>query len=222
MFDASFPYTFNDFGLLKTALTVPAPNRLDPNNQRLEFLGDAVLQLLVSETLYNRYPEASEGVLTDMRIHLVSGQGLLQRVPHLDPAFHDGLHYFNRGTTWKPKAEIDAIEALLGAAWLDGGMDAARCFFNALYSEADFQGVAHCTGTSDNPKGELQQYAQRHYQIEPCYQLVRREGPDHAPIFYCSATLNDLTEEGSGATRKAAEMVAARKLLTTLQQNDPQ
>ena len=126
MLNASFPYVFKDFALLKTALTVPAPNRQEPDNQRLEFLGDAVLQLLVSDTLYTRYPEADEGVLTDMRIHLVSGQGLLQRIPHLNPAFHDGLNHFNRGKTWKPKAEVDAVEALLGAAWLDGGMEAAK------------------------------------------------------------------------------------------------
>ncbi|MBQ9694066.1 MAG: ribonuclease III family protein [Kiritimatiellae bacterium] len=202
--------------MLKTALTVPAPNRLEPDNQRLEFLGDAVLQLLVSEVLYIRYPKADEGVLTDMRIHLVSGQGLLQRIPHLDPAFHESLTYFNKGKTWKQKAEVDAVEALLGAAWLDGGKTAAQKFFQQLYTESDFQSVAHCTGVSDNPKGELQQYAQRTLQTEPVYQLIRREGPDHSPRFYCSATLNLLTAEGSGATRKAAEMAAARNLLTRL------
>ncbi|MBR4946522.1 MAG: ribonuclease III [Kiritimatiellae bacterium] len=216
MFNANFPYVFKDFALLKTALTVPAPNRQEPDNQRLEFLGDAVLQLLVSDTLYTRYPEADEGVLTDMRIHLVSGQGLLQRIPHLDPAFHDSLHYFNRGKTWKTKAEVDAVEALLGAAWLDGGMEAAKVFFTLLYTDADFDGVSHCTGVSDNPKGELQQYAQRFLQTEPLYQLLRREGPDHAPNFFCSATLNGTSAEGSGSTRKAAEMMAARNLLALL------
>ena len=221
MLNASFPYVFKDFALLKTALTVPAPNRQEPDNQRLEFLGDAVLQLLVSDTLYTRYPEADEGVLTDMRIHLVSGQGLLQRIPHLNPAFHDSLNHFNRGKTWKPKAEVDAVEALLGAAWLDGGMEAAKVFFNLLYTEADFKSVSHCTGVSDNPKGELQQYAQRFLQTEPRYELLRREGPDHAPNFFCSATLNEHTTEGSGPTRKAAEVMAARNLLALLHELNP-
>jgi ribonuclease-3 len=214
--NASFPYVFKDFALLKTALTVPAPNRQEPDNQRLEFLGDAVLQLLVSDTLYTRYPEADEGVLTDMRIHLVSGQGLLQRIPHLNPAFHDGLNHFNRGKTWKPKAEVDAVEALLGAAWLDGGLPAAEVFFELLFSEADFQSVAHCTGVSDNPKGELQQFAQQHYQTEPVYTLLERSGPDHAPTFRASVTLAGHTAEGTGATRKAAEAIAAKALFAQL------
>ena len=70
---SDFPYTFKDAALKRRALTVPAPNRREPDNQRLEFLGDAVLQLLVSERLYALYPNADEGVLTDMRLHLVSG-----------------------------------------------------------------------------------------------------------------------------------------------------
>ena len=108
------------------------------------------------------------------------------------------------------------MEALLGAAWLDGGMEAAKVFFTLLYTDADFDGVSHCTGVSDNPKGELQQYAQRFLQTEPLYQLLRREGPDHAPNFFCSATLNGTSAEGSGSTRKAAEMMAARNLLALL------
>lgn len=217
MLKNDFPYTFHDFALLKTALTVPAPNRIEADNQRLEFLGDAVLQMFVSDALYRRYPQAAEGILTDMRSHLVSGQGLLKRIPKLGEAFHEGLQQFNRGKSWKPKAEVDAIEALIGAAWLDGGFTAAKCFFDLLYSEEDFRSVAHCTGVSDNPKGELQQYAQKRFQAEPVYALVSREGPDHAPVFRCSATLKGQTAEGSGATRKAAETEAARKLLQVLQ-----
>lgn len=221
MLKSAFPYLFKDFSLLRTALTVPAPNRQEADNQRLEFLGDAVLQVLVSDALYRRYPEASEGVLTDMRQHLVSGQGLLQRIPHLGAAFREGLETFNKGKTWKPKAEVDAVEALIGAAWLDGGIDAARSFFDALFSEADFQSVAHCTGVSDNPKGELQQYAQRFFQTEPVYTLLTREGPDHAPTFKCAAQLNGISAEGVGASRKAAEMEAAGKVLQSLLQMKP-
>lgn len=213
---AEFPYTFKDYALLKTALTVPAPNRQEPDNQRLEYLGDAVLELLISDALYRRYPDASEGVLTDMRLHLVSGRGLLARVPKLGAAFREGLERFNQHKTWKPKAEVDAIEALIGAAWLDGGLPAAEVFFELLFSEADFQSVAHCTGVSDNPKGELQQFAQQHYQTEPVYTLLERSGPDHAPTFRASVTLAGHTAEGTGATRKAAEAIAAKALFTQL------
>ncbi len=213
---AEFPYTFKDYALLKTALTVPAPNRQEPDNQRLEYLGDAVLELLISDALYRRYPDASEGVLTDMRLHLVSGRGLLERVPKLGAAFREGLERFNQHKTWKPKAEVDAIEALIGAAWLDGGLPAAEVFFELLFSEADFQSVAHCTGVSDNPKGELQQFAQQHYQTEPVYTLLERSGPDHAPTFRASVTLAGHTAEGTGATRKAAEAIAAKALFAQL------
>jgi ribonuclease-3 len=213
---AEFPYVFKDYALLKTALTVPAPNRQEPDNQRLEYLGDAVLELLMSDALYRRYPEASEGVLTDMRLHLVSSRGLLERVENLGAAFREGLEVFNQHKTWKPKAEVDAIEALLGAAWLDGGLPAAEIFFNLLFKETDFQSVAHCTGVSDNPKGELQQYAQQYLQTEPVYTLLERSGPAHAPTFRCAVTLNGKTAEGSAATRKAAEAVAAKALLAML------
>lgn len=213
---AEFPYTFKDYALLKTALTVPAPNRQEPDNQRLEYLGDAVLELLISDALYRRYPDASEGVLTDMRLHLVSGRGLLARVPKLGAAFREGLERFNQHKTWKPKAEVDAIEALIGAAWLDGGLPAAEVFFELLFSEADFQSVAHCTGVSDNPKGELQQFAQQHYQTEPVYTLLERSGPDHAPTFRASVTLAGHTAEGTGTTRKTAEAIAAKALFAQL------
>ena len=218
MLKAEFPYVFKDYALLKTALTVPAPNRQEPDNQRLEYLGDAVLQLLMSDALYGRYPEANEGVLTDMRLHLVSSKGLLERVPKLGEAFREGLEAFNHHKTWKPKAEVDAVEALLGAAWLDGGLPAAEVFFNLLFSEADFQSVAHCTGVSDNPKGELQQYAQQRLQTEPTYELLARSGPDHAPTFRCAVALGEHMAEGTGPTRKAAEAVAAKALLARLLQ----
>lgn len=208
----NFPYTFKDPSLLRTALTVPAANRREADNQRLEFLGDSVLELLSSEVLYQRYPHATEGVLTDMRLHLVSGSAILQRKARLGKAFTEGLAHFNRGYTWNPKAEVDAVEALLGAAWLDGGLDAARCFFNLLYTEADFESVAHCTGVSDNPKGELQQYAQKRGAADPVYQEIERTGPSHAPTFRYSVSLMGKTAEGSGATRKAAEREAAQKL----------
>ncbi|MBO7181783.1 MAG: ribonuclease III [Kiritimatiellae bacterium] len=220
MLKAEFPYSFEDYALLRTALTVPAPNRKEPDNQRLEYLGDAVLQLLISDALYQRYPEANEGVLTDMRLHLVSSRGLLERVPKLGAAFQEGLATFNRNKTWQPKAEVDAVEALLGAAWLDGGLPAAKCFFQLLFSEEDFQSVAHCTGISDNPKGELQQYTQRHHQGEPVYTLLEQSGPAHAPSFRCSVTVLGQTTEGYGASRKAAEAMAAKTLLEALLANE--
>ena len=209
------PYAFRDPALLRTALTVPAPNRRLPDNQRLEFLGDAVLQLLVSECLYALYPEADEGVLTDMRLHLVSGKALLARADRL--GLGALLAERNLGHAWPQKAVADAVEAVVGAAWLDGGKEGAQALFDTLFREDDFHGLRHCTGDSDNPKGALQQLGQKRFRSEPVYALVATEGPSHAPRFRCSASLGGKTAEGAGTSRKAAEAEAARALLGMLE-----
>lgn len=211
---STLPYAFRDPALLRTALTVPAPNRREPDNQRLEFLGDAVLQLLVSERLYALYPAVDEGVLTDMRLHLVSGKALLARAERL--GLGALLAERNLGHGWPQKALADAVEAVVGAAWLDGGKEGAQALFDALFHEDDFRGLRHCTGDSDNPKGALQQLGQKRFHAEPAYALVATEGPQHAPRFRCSASLGGETAEGTGASRKAAEVEAARNLLERL------
>lgn len=208
---SDFPYTFKDAALKRRALTVPAPNRREPDNQRLEFLGDAVLQLLVSERLYALYPNADEGVLTDMRLHLVSGKALLERADRLKVG--ELLTEHNLGLAWPKKALVDATEALFGAVWLDGGMDGVRPLFDTFFRAEDFQNLNHCTGDSDNPKGELQRLGQRQFHEEPKYTLLAMEGPSHAPWFRCSVMLGSETAEGSGPSRKAAEADAARRLL---------
>lgn len=209
----ALPYQFQDNTLLRTALTVPAPNRHEPDYQRLEFLGDAVLQLLVSERLFAAYPEALEGELTERRIHLVSGKSLAQRAPRLN--LEALLREVNPGHTWPAKACIDTVEALLGAAWLDGGRPAAEALFQILFAPEDFQG-ALLSAEDDNPKGALQRFAQHRFKTMPTYALIACEGPNHAPSFRCSATLEGHTAEGTGPTRKAAESDAARTLLSQL------
>lgn len=211
---AAFPYDFRDPTLLRTALTVPAPNRREPDNQRLEFLGDAVLQLLASERLYALYPGVDEGVLTNMRLHLVSGKALLARAERLGLGVL--LAERNLGHVWPRKAVADAVEAVIGAAWLDGGMVGARALFDVLFRESDFLGLRHCTSDSNNPKGILQQVGQKRFCGEPVYALVAKAGPQHAPRFHCSASLGGKVAEGRGATRKAAEAEAARRLLGML------
>ena len=210
-------YSFHNPTLLAEALTVPASTRPGADNQRLEFLGDAVLQLLVSERLYARYPKADEGVLTDMRMHLVSGDALLKRSDRLGPkGLRSLLKTANPGLTWPEKALTDAVEAVVGAAFLDGGYAAANILTDTLFKEEDWQSVAHCTGVSDNPKGELQQLGQKAYGEEPVYALIASEGPSHAPRFRCSAALAGRTAEGTGRTRRRAEADAAAHLLKML------
>lgn len=209
-------YVFRRPELLRQALTIPWANRPEPDNQRLEFLGDAVLQLLVSEKLYARHPEADEGRLTAMRARLVSGKALLQRAERLGTVFLDGLAANNIGKQWPPKAIADAVEAYFGAVWCDGGLPAVTACLKQFYTEADYRAVDHATDISDNPKGALQQFAQKHFHEQPQYTTLAIEGPMHAPTLRCSVSLLGETAEGTGTTRKAAEGQAARVLLARL------
>lgn len=212
-----FPdYTFSDPELLRLACTVPHPNQ-KTDNQRLEFLGDAVLQILVSERLYAAHPLRDEGDLTQLRSALVSGKTLLRKAKAL--ALGEFLKQCNPDEPRPEKALVDALEALFGALWLDGGRPAAEALLERLYTEAEFTDTAPLqTGgiLSDNPKGALATLAQQHAKPLPHYTLLATEGPAHAPTFRCSVSFDGRTAEGSGSTRKAAEARAAEILLRTL------
>jgi len=208
------PLPVRDPELLRTALTVPRANAQGPDYQRLEYLGDAVLQLLASDAVYRRFPGAGEGELSEMRCRLVSGKALQGYSERL--AVAERLAAQNPGVPWPPKALADATEALFGAAWLDGGLPAAQALFDALYAEADLLKLGQATHASGNPKGALLEYAQRVHHAEPAYALLEREGPDHAPRFRCAASLAGQTAEGEGPTRRTAEAEAARRLLQRL------
>ncbi len=208
-FTDQIPYTFKNEALLRRALTTPSAKHKDPDNQRLEFLGDAVLQLLVSERLYRLYPCADEGTLSVMRRLLVSGEALFKKASTFCGGMMRLLDCANPQTPTTKKAQIDAIEALIGAAWEDGGRDAAEQLLAVLYSPRDFAGVAMSTDVTDNPKGELLQVAQLRYATEPIYAELEKIGPLHAPTFTCSVTLGGNVATGNGSSRKAAEKQAA-------------
>lgn len=209
-------YTFSDPGLLRLACTVPLPNR-NESYQRLEFLGDAVLQILVSERLYAAHPDRDEGALTQLRSALVSGKALLHKAKQLNLA--ELLETFNPGESWPEKALTDATEALFGALWLDGGRPAAEALLAALYTDADFADASPLRGDgalSENPKGTLATVAQKGGRPLPVYTLLATEGPGHAPRFRCAVTFDGRRAEGEGPSRKAAEAEAAEALLRTL------
>lgn len=209
-------YAFRNPALLATALAVPKANSQTEDNQRLEFLGDAVLQILVSEVLYARYPQADEGHLTAMRAQLVSGRALLARAGRL-PGFLPALQEANPAPGWPQKAVADAVEAYFGALWCDGGLAAAKALFGVLYREEDFAAVAQSSLAAHNPKGALQTYAQKRFGREPAYRVVAEEGPAHAPLFRCEAALAGLAAQGEGPSRKMAEAAAAETLLRLLE-----
>ena len=218
---ARLGYSFRDESLLRLALTHPSvaheANTPTAHNQRLEFLGDSVLGLVLSRELYEKFPDADEGQLTKSRARLVNAAALAAHGRSL------GLgHYLvlsqgeeNTGGRERNSALADAFEAVLGAVFLDGGWEAARAFVLREFAD-DLAGLALPSGI-ENPKGELQELLQAKSPVAPVYQTISAEGPDHDRQFIC-AVLHDGMElaRGSGKSKKAAESDAALAALQKL------
>jgi len=214
-------YHFRDESILRLALTHPSvaheASTPTPHNQRLEFLGDSVLGLILSQQLYEKFPEADEGLLTKSRARLVNATTLATHGRALNLGAHLVLSRGEENTGGRERASAlaDAFEALLGAIFLDGGLDAAREFVLREFA-ADFSELAEPAGI-DNPKGELQELLQSKSPSAPEYQFISASGPDHDRDFEC-AVLHDGAElaRGRGKSKKAAESDAALAALQKL------
>lgn len=214
-------HSFRDESLLRLALTHPSlahdANAALPHNQRLEFLGDAVLGLVLSRQLYEKFPEANEGLLTKARAKLVNSVSLAAhgRALNLGAQLILSRGEENTGGRERPSALTDAFEALLGAIYLDAGLEVATEFILREFA-ADIAELAEPTGI-ENPKGELQELLQGQSPTAPVYQTISAEGPDHDRQFLC-AVLHDGAElaRGSGKSKKAAESDAASGALKKL------
>ena len=207
-------YNFRDKSLLEQALTTPACRMDRPSvsdNQRLEFLGDAVFGFLAADAVYNAYPEEQEGALTVRRTHLVSGATLAETAERIE------LRKYlmrNKGATELPpcaKPLSDAMEAVMGAVWLDGGLDAARSVFAKLNLPVD----EPLNEWRANPKGALQVRAQAlRPSCHPEYVVDSVTGPDHAPIVTVTVRVRGMGEATATAgSKSAAEVAAAAALL---------
>lgn len=215
-------YTFQDVGLLELALTHPSSDRNQSgvrlNNQRLEFLGDAVLQLVLTTELYHRFPEEDEGMLTKTRAALVNQETLatLARQIGLGPLLSMSAGEAGNGGRDRPTSLCDAFESLLGAIHEDGGFEAARPVILNLFKETLSQ-VVLAEPTHLNPKGELQEILQSRTNQPPTYEVISSDGPDHDREFVC-AVFHDGTElgRGEGKSKKSAESSAASAALDVL------
>ena len=209
-----FGYTFGNEALLEEALTTPS-YRMDvpeaKDNQRLEFLGDAVLGMLSAERLYAEFPNEAEGPLTVRRTHMVSAVALCEAASRLGLAPRLRRNAGAADLPRNAKTLADAIEAIIGAAYLDGGFAAAKQVFAALELSAN----AAEDEWSGNPKGELQVRAQamkppRH----PEYELLKTEGKAHEPVFTVRVTVDGMgSATASAHSHKQAESLAAAELL---------
>jgi ribonuclease-3 len=214
MAEEIFGYTFKNRTLLEEALTTPSCKMDRPgvrDNQRLEFLGDSVLGLLSAESLYLSHPGSEEGRLTVKRTQMVSTPALCAAAER--SGLRERLRR-NRGAAELPsnsKTLADAVEAVMGAAWLDGGMEAAKTVFESLGLSGNADGEERFA----NPKGELQIRAQamRPPQL-PRYELLSTSGRAHSPVFTVRVSVEGMgTATAAAGSHKAAEAEAAQKLL---------
>ena len=220
-FQERLGHRFRDESLLRLALTHPSiaheQNLALPHNQRLEFLGDAVLGMILSRELFEKFPEADEGSLTKSRAKLVNAATLAAhgREIGVGAQLHFSKGEENAGGRERASALADGFEAVLGAIFLDGGFDVVREFVLREFKD-DFGLLGGSMGI-ENPKGELQELLQARSPSAPQYQTISAEGPDHDRDFEC-AVLHDGVElaRGRGKSKKAAEInaaVAALKIL---------
>ena len=200
-------YRFRDPSLLRQALTHPSRAMGREDNQRLEFLGDAVLQLIMSEQLYRTHPQDQEGGLTHLRALLVCEEALSQvaRSLHVGEALLLDRGEELTGGRDKPSVLCDAMEAILAAVYLDGGLEAARQVVQRHWPRAE-----EIRRPMQDSKGELQEYLQAGGGDPPEYRILAQSGPTHQPLF--EAAVYDHGRElarATGHSKKAAEQAAA-------------
>lgn len=217
-------YQFRQLQLLNEALTHKSHvNEIRPksgeHNERLEFLGDAVLSLIVSEHLAASCPDSTEGELSKLKARLVSEASLAKAARILDIG---ALLRLGRGeelTQGRDKNSLlaNALEALIAAIYLDGGLEAARVFtLRALAQELkQIQNVD--AGAVGDYKTQLQEWCQKRFDVLPQYVTVRETGPDHRKVFEVQLTVRgDVVGVGVGRSKKEAEQMAAKQALTLI------
>jgi ribonuclease III len=213
-------YRFQQPALLTRALTHRSAGA--DHNERLEFLGDAVLQTAISALLYERFAGSDEGDLTRVRAHLVREDSLhrlalalgLPEVVRLSDGEARG------GGAQRPSILADALEALIGAAFLDGGFTPAQAVVQRLFGETI--ATTDVDNWRKDAKTELQEWLQARKLPVPAYRIVATRGQAHAQTFdvECAVAALGLAEHGEGKSRRVAEQEAARRMLATLQASD--
>jgi ribonuclease III len=180
------------------------------SNERLEFLGDAVLNLAISHLLMKRYPDLAEGELSRNRAHLVNETQLATIAREIDLGPHLLLGKGESLTDGREKSSIlaDATEAVIAAIYLDGGFDAAFTFIASRFRER-LRSATH-RGNETDYKSRLQEQVQSIYHEVPRYQVVAEHGPDHEKTFRVRMTVAGFSAEGEGKSKKMAEQEAAR------------
>ena len=213
-------HRFSQPRLLERALT--HRSAASEHNERLEFLGDAVLTTAISSMLYQQQPDAAEGELTRMRAQLVREKSLhrLALALELPAAVRLSDGEARGGGAQRASILADAMEAIVGAVYLDGGFEAARRVIERLFG--DTVAAAHVESSGKDAKTALQEWLQGRKLPVPSYRIVATTGQAHAQVFdvECAVEVLKVSARGSGRSRRAAEQEAAQKLLAMLEASD--
>lgn len=212
---AALGYTFQQPELLEEALTHRSASVC--NNERLEFLGDALLSLVIAECLFQRYPKAGEGELSRLRASLVKGETLAELARHLNlgEVLRLGQGELKSGGSQRESILSDALEAIFGAAYLDGGLTACRTLILHLYRER-LEELSSASELKD-PKTRLQEYQQARQQPLPIYNVLEIRGEPHAQSFRVECAVAEFRAVAVGNSRRKAEQEAARQVLEQMQ-----
>jgi len=210
-------YSFNDIELLNEALT--HRSFAAKNNERLEFLGDGILNFVIAHELFKLYPEVQEGDLSRLRANLVNKESLAEIASELalGEVINLGSGELKSGGFRRPSILADAVESILGAVYCDGGFEACRQLIVRLYagkltSPVDLQSLK-------DPKTRLQELLQSRSYPLPDYQVINITGQAHAQIFHLKCTIPQMKieVEGKGKSRRKAEQIAAEKAIAEVE-----
>lgn len=219
-FEKKLGYSFKNHKLLEAALTHRSfrfeQKDVTEDNQRMEFLGDAVLGFVTAAHIYGEFTEVNEGRLTELRSRVASGRALAAIAKSMELGEHVrlGKGEEQAGGRHRPGVLADCLEAVIAAAYLDGGMKAVEKVF-ALHFKPVLSGGD--IAWSENPKGHLQEFAQRQHKENVHYRCVAEEGPAHQKQFTVEAVVKGaVMGVGHGSNRRAAETEAALRALQAL------
>lgn len=203
--------SFSNPNFLDLALTHSSFNK-ENNNERLCFLGDAVLNMIAAEYLFKKFPEYSEGVLTKMRAGLVSRKALSLWAKNINLGNFILLSQGEEKTGGRKKVSIlaEAMEGLIGAIFIDSGISNAKAFAMEHLSSCKEEEILDF-------KSALQELAQKKKGIIPVYKLIEKSGKEHKPLFKISVSVDEIIEIGNGKSKKEAEQEASKKALEKLQ-----
>jgi len=227
----SIQYSFKDLGLLEEALTHKShlqgkQGGRVKDNERLEFLGDAVLGLIISEYLAKTYSDVTEGDLSQARAQLVRQSSLAAAARRMNLGGFLRLGKSEERTQGRGKASLlaNALEAIIAAIYLDGGLAPARTFvLKALADSLEALTESNVLGSREDYKSRLQEWSQQRYSTVPDYRLVSESGPDHQKVFEVEVSIQGAIQgRGVGYNKKSAEQEAAKVAYARVSQGGPE